>query len=437
MEINTHNRSQLKSYFVRNAIPTESNFADLIDGMLNQKDDGIAKQADSPLSLEAAGANNTSQKPVIHFYQDFDNNTADWVFNLNPFSAPNDASTAHPGFNIADGAGTSRLFIDQNTGKVGLGTITPASPLDVLSGGNWNLDSSEGDFRIGNSTLRLKMGIALGGGGAGDAYIRAQGGTNRLMIGAGSTPDVLNVIGNRVGINTRGPAEPLEVNGRVKSGALTVGPWPANPSTYVFFGTNALDQSAAGNYALLQAVSSGDSPGRTYLNSPVDIRFRINNADRMILANDGNVGIGTTNPSEKLVVSGGLTVLQQEGWQNVSFQNGWQNYGGTFNTAGYFKDSQGVVHLKGLVRNGAIGTTIFTLPTGYRPAGRELQVVATNPNTAGRVDILSDGNVQAVAGNSGWLSLDGITFRVGVSIIFPGPIFEPIPIGGGFGERIG
>ncbi len=71
-----------------------------------------------------------------------------------------------------------------------------------------------------------------------------------------------------------------------------------------------------------------------------------------------------------------------------------------------------MVHLRGLVKGGAVGNkTIFVLPAGYRPAKRELHVVCTNANVSGRTDIITDGRVVPVAGNAGWLSLDGITFR--------------------------
>jgi hypothetical protein len=110
---------------------------------------------------------------------------------------------------------------------------------------------------------------------------------------------------DKVGIGTLSPAEALEVNGRIKSGALTIGPWPANPNRYTFFGTNALNQADAGNYALLQAAADVDQ-GVTFLNSPVSIHFRIGNAEKMALANNGNVGIGTMEPREKLEVNGNI-----------------------------------------------------------------------------------------------------------------------------------
>ena len=52
MELTTRDRTELKSYFVKNAIPTESNFSDFVDAVLNQKDDGIVKPPGNPLSIE-------------------------------------------------------------------------------------------------------------------------------------------------------------------------------------------------------------------------------------------------------------------------------------------------------------------------------------------------------------------------------------------------
>jgi len=105
----------------------------------------------------------------------------------------------------------------------------------------------------------------------------------------------------------------------------------------------------------------------------------------------------------------------EEAWIVPAFMNGWINFNTTHNPAGYFKDSLGIVHLRGLVKNGTNNTTIFTLPVGYRPSNRELQAVQTNldTNTIGRVDILADGQVTVVSGSNVWVSLDGITFRAG------------------------
>ncbi len=107
----------------------------------------------------------------------------------------------------------------------------------------------------------------------------------------------------------------------------------------------------------------------------------------------------------------------------------WSNWDSGFNhnSAAFYKDQFGVVHLKGLVKakDGSVGQcvavegdlTIFQLPAGYRPARREVHVAISNEQL-GRVDIDWDGTVSAgvatpntVANAKGWLSLDGITFR--------------------------
>ena len=145
--------------------------------------------------------------------------------------------------------------------------------------------------------------------------------------------------------------------------------------------------------------------GNFYLNSG-NLKLELGN----LHIDKGNVGIGTENSAAKLEVAGGETILQQESWQTPRLLNDWVNYGNGFNNAGYFKDSLGIVHLKGLVRGGT-ADTIFTLPLGYRPSARELHGVSCSPNTIGRVDILPNGTVRRHVGDNAWISLDGITFR--------------------------
>lgn len=119
------------------------------------------------------------------------------------------------------------------------------------------------------------------------------------------------------------------------------------------------------------------------------------------------------------VKSSRFALVAQEAWNEIgavekpAFGAGWSNYDGTaWNTAAYYKDTIGVVHLKGLVKHATTGLgTVFTLPAGYRPALKAVFCVYVGNPGAGRIDIYGDGTVTVVYGNATYVSLEGITFR--------------------------
>ena len=124
-------------------------------------------------------------------------------------TGPNSASLInHRGtgdFNIATNEGASLTFSTfaaermriNSLGYVGFGTNAPATRVDI-AGGNWNIaGASEGDFRIGNGSYRLKIGVATSGGGSGDVRMTSMGGTSRLIMG-GNGVDVLTVTSTNV-----------------------------------------------------------------------------------------------------------------------------------------------------------------------------------------------------------------------------------------------
>jgi hypothetical protein len=85
-------------------------------------------------------------------------------------------------------------------------------------------------------------------------------------------------------------------------------------------------------------------------------------------------------------------------------------------SAGFYKDIFGIVHLKGYIDSGT-ASLIFTVPAGYRPS-EEKFFPSIDGSVSGQmawVVIHPDGNVYA--GSSGACcvqhTLDGITYRVG------------------------
>ncbi len=103
------------------------------------------------------------------------------------------------------------------------------------------------------------------------------------------------------------------------------------------------------------------------------------------------------------------------GWSPLTLQSpaNWQVYDLTgHSTNQYRKGSDGIVTVKGLIKNGDTtpGAVIATLPPGYRPKER-LCFAGVAGAVHSRIDVLANGQI-IVAGyvNSGWTSMDNISF---------------------------
>jgi len=283
MEIKKPDRATLKSYFVKNAMPTASNFADLIEGLINQRDDGLAKPAGEPLSLQAEG-DDTSQKKAINFYRSFADAKPAWALSLNPRADPAKPDTARPGWSIADADGASRLFIDQSTGNVGIGTVTGGYKLNVQGAVqvvHQNQDANYGALFLGpgdKSNLRL-------GYHADYSWIQSHG----------AKPLAINPLGNNVGIGTDKPRAALEVKGGAimpsAGNAATAGiQFPPDPGGGSGDAAWIRYYPRQGESCTLELGTSNDAD------------------DHIALMPSGNVGIGTTDPKAKLDVNGKLQV---------------------------------------------------------------------------------------------------------------------------------
>ena len=181
MDIKKPDRSTLKTYFQKNSIPTAGQFAELIDAMVNQKEDGIAKLAGEPLSLQADGDDN-GQKKAINFYRNFADPKPAWTLALNPRANPGDATTARAGLSVSDADGNSRLFIDQNTGNLGVGTVAPGAY--KLSVAGRALVNGDNLYVQAENAGRLRVGAAWGMRG----LFSGDDGAKSLMLGVPPMP---------------------------------------------------------------------------------------------------------------------------------------------------------------------------------------------------------------------------------------------------------
>ncbi|WP_440118489.1 hypothetical protein [Paenibacillus sp. QZ-Y1] len=87
-------------------------------------------------------------------------------------------------------------------------------------------------------------------------------------------------------------------------------------------------------------------------------------------------------------------------WITPTLLNSWINYGGVEDGAGYRKDSDGYVHLRGLVKLGVAGAMVFKLPVGYRPKAA-IRAPISGAAKFGEMTIGVDGGVYFNAGIDG------------------------------------
>jgi hypothetical protein len=107
-------------------------------------------------------------------------------------------------------------------------------------------------------------------------------------------------------------------------------------------------------------------------------------------------------------------ISRPEDWRIPAFLNGWLNYDPSWAPAGYYKDGSGRVHLRGLIKLGAVPSVIFKLDADCRPQDRELFGTISSAGGApvvSRVDVKVDGDVVVDTGGNTWFSLNGISFR--------------------------
>jgi len=194
-----------------------------------------------------------------------------------------------------------------SSGNVGIGTTTPSADLHIYKQTNAKIiiegdsDNSAGEesallqFKTDSGIVAHTIGIE-------------QGTTNALVIdaGNGSNGTVSNQLvfktkptdttttaermrideSGNVGIGTTSPATALDVSGDITlSGVVNAGDGSASAPSYTF----------------------GDDTNTGMFSPAADtIAFTEGGAERMRITSSGNVGIGTTSPSQRLHVNGGV-----------------------------------------------------------------------------------------------------------------------------------
>ncbi|KKL75063.1 hypothetical protein LCGC14_2058640 [marine sediment metagenome] len=95
-----------------------------------------------------------------------------------------------------------------------------------------------------------------------------------------------------------------------------------------------------------------------------------------------------------------------------AFANSWINLDAAiYPSMSFRKIISGDIHVQGVVKNGTIGLTIFTLPVGYVP-NRTIMFAAVANGAFAQSTILSTGAVVASSGSNVWFSVGTIITHI-------------------------
>ncbi len=177
---------------------------------------------------------------------------------------------------------SSGLTIADN-GNVGIGTASPSTKLDIVSG---NADGINFKYNqgYGNSSIGL---LYDSGSDVGNSM------AFKINNATGSAAERLRILGNgNIGIGTTSPTYKLDINSSGVNGLKLSGYQSNNFITL----NNVLSENNR-SFRLIAGIDNVGYNGFSILDTYTNI-------SRFVIDNVGNIGIGTTNPDEKLTVKG-------------------------------------------------------------------------------------------------------------------------------------
>ena len=302
------------------------------------------------------------------------------------------------------------------SGNLGIGTTNPGSTLPTdsetaskvlqLTGVSGNTGDTAVLLRSSDNSSGLDL---WHNASTGDSYIdnrfnAAQGDTIFRVKTAGTPLEALRIAGDgNVGIGTSSPAEKLHIFGttaavKIEGNGVT--------SANLKFKTNETDRWNVN-------VPSGST----------DLRFTTGSSDTLTLKSNGNVGIGTTSPSEKLDIEGNVRVGQNNGFY-INNQN-----------VGIKRDSNDLV-LGGFgnVIIKSSSTTVVNQAERMRiTSAGNVGIGTTSPDY--KLDV--EGDISLVGGGENYAVMSPISQGMQIAVGDPADIAVPLVTFDGENQRVG
>lgn len=357
-------RSTLKNYFKNGLIPDESQFAEMIDSGVNTVEDGLQKSVSEPLKVESGMVS----QELIHLYKSFSDPGPSWRINQNPDIGGN---VNKEGFSILDSTGAIRMYIDKANGNVGIGTTNPTAKMTIHSPENASNPAGNGFFIFnphGTPNSHATAALSVNGPNSGDPFISFDvTGVAGWSIGIDNSDGDKLKISNRwdsldaatrmtieqdgkVGIGTTNPLAKVHLHGAgplMTENANGIG--PASQVPLVLQGSQTLlgllNTQGRQSFALNLDGNLGTPEGRGV---PTFYDKYDGNWRSSLHLKNGKVGIGTSNPTQRLDVAGNVKVKQlfmeddrytdiimtandhNQTWRTGVNQHGYYIHGNTF-----------------------------------------------------------------------------------------------------------
>ncbi|HVR95521.1 MAG TPA: tail fiber domain-containing protein [Thermoanaerobaculia bacterium] len=255
-----------------------------------------------------------STAPAILFDDVYDQLTADrnWSLRVGVMGQgdrlyiSDDVGGSQP-FSIEGGAPYNALWIRSN-GNLGLGTAVPAQDIHAVSGNSPAIRLEQDG--TGGPAARIwdAVGNEVG------FFVRDVTNSSSVpfRIQAGAPTGSLEVSSSgQVGIGTTSPAAPLHIYAGATSDTwIGVGPSPGSGPA-LNFGYAGASNGRGAAFLNVRPDASATAPNPS-------LRFLVSNTERMIIDNEGYVGLGVANPTKPIEHSSGAYLSTGGTWTNAS-----------------------------------------------------------------------------------------------------------------------
>lgn len=209
--------------------------------------------------------------------------------------------------------------------------------------------------------------------------------------------------GGNVGVGTNAPAYALDINATARARSSFLAKGSTTVGSILMSGGDATKTGSIQWYLPSADGALGTRLGYMGYHA-TDVALTLENGAKFFVGGNAYV-------NNDLTVAGGFGA-----WTAVagSFNTGWGNFDATNYSDVAYRKVGDLVQLRGIAkRSSGTETTIYTLPSGYRPASGQRNVfIALSNGAAARVDVYSGGEVVHVGGGDAtqYVSLDGLQF---------------------------